>query len=236
MFNFSTIQATCKGPAKDHKYQDYLSVVNEKDYMIACVADGVGSCESSDKGAMLICNTIIKMFANPSLAEKLTQQFTDKIVDEWYSKLQIDGVDASKCKTTSSFVYIDKKKQKMIAGYIGDSPIFIRFGVKIVTQLNGNKDFLNETYALGGSIHAQYQTSLFDINEEHIEFMIATDGFADDIIPERISGLFDYLYSKYSNLKRKKRNWELKRELVCSVKNKNPDDKSLIFGWTCRTN
>ena len=70
--------------------------------------------------------------------------------------------------------------------------------------------------------------------EEHFDCLIATDGFADEIIEGREEGLFDYLEDKFRKIRVSERDTMLKRELVSSIKGLNPDDKTLFYCWINR--
>ena len=54
------------------------------------------------------------------------------------------------------------------------------------------------------------------------------------MVHEAAGSLFDYFKIKYSKLREKKRNSALKIELKEAMQDKNNDDKSIIFGWTCQ--
>lgn len=230
MKDFNVIHASCKGPAKEHRYQDYVLVDETKTYLLACVADGVGSCELSDRGSSLICSVLLELFADPMYVDKFSDSFLQIIINTWYDKLGSKGISAKLCHTTSSFLYIDKLQQRALVGIIGDSPVYFCCNGSPVKALKSEKDFINETESLGGSHHPHYHTYQYSIDGSG-EFLLATDGFGDEIMDDAIKALFEYFKSKYSQIPKEQRNVELKKEIMDSVQDKNPDDKSLIFGW-----
>lgn len=223
------IHASCMGTAPDHLYQDFVLVENSEDCLIAAVADGLGSKISSQRGSNLICQLIIDFFKKKD-ADRFAPDFTDGIIEEWYQFLLNKGVASSDCQTTSSFLFFDKSSSRILMGAIGDSPIYFRHNKQEVEALSHTKEFLNETECIGGRIRPHYvlKELIFD---EHFDCLIATDGFADEILDGKQSGLFDYLENKYERIRVSERDTMLKRELVSSIKGLNPDDKTVFYCW-----
>ena len=79
--------------------------------------------------------------------------------------------------------------------------------------------------------HYRLKELIFD---EHFDSLIATDGFADEILEGKEDGLFEYLESKYTKIRVSERDTMLKRELVSTIKGLNPDDKTLFYCWINR--
>lgn len=223
------IHASCMGTAPDHLYQDYIMVEDSENYLIAAVADGLGSKISSQRGANLICQFIINFFKKED-SDRFAPSFSDNIIEEWYQFLSSKGVASSDCQTTSSFLFFDKVSSRILMGSIGDSPIFYRQDKEEVVALSHSKEFLNETECIGGRTHPHYRLKELKFNEA-FDCLIATDGFADEIIEGREEGLFDYLESKYMKIRVSERDTMLKRELVSTIKGLNPDDKTLFYCW-----
>ena len=66
------------------------------------------------------------------------------------------------------------------------------------------------------------------------DFLIATDGISDEIDPLKFEAFQDYLKDKFQNLSIDNRNIELQSEIENIMKDKNNDDKSLLYTWTNR--
>lgn len=226
------IHASCMGTAPDHRYQDYVMVVDSESCLIAAIADGLGSKASSQRGSNLICQLIIDSFQKED-ADRFAPDFTDSIIEEWYLFLSSRGVSSSDCQTTSSFLFFDKLSSRILMGSIGDSPILYRQNKENVVSISHSKEFLNETDCIGGRTHPHYRLREL-MFEEHFDCLIATDGFADEIIEGREQGLFDYLEDKYRKIRVSERDTVLKRELVSSIKGLNPDDKTIFYCWIDR--
>lgn len=217
------------GSAPDHLYQDYVMVEESENYLIAAIADGLGSKVSSQRGSNLICQLIIDFFKKED-SDRFASDFTDRIIEEWYLFLSGKGVSSSDCQTTSSFLFFDKQNSRILMGSIGDSPIFYRQNKEEVETLSHSKEFLNETECIGGRTRPHYRLKELEFNKA-FDCLIATDGFADEIIEGREEGLFDYLESKYMKIRVSERDTMLKRELVSTIKGLNPDDKTLFYCW-----
>ena len=220
------------GSAPDHLYQDYVMVEESEKYLIAAIADGLGSKVSSQRGSNLICQLIIDFFKKED-SDRFASDFTDSIIEEWYLFLSGKGVSSSDCQTTSSFLFFDKQTSRILMGSIGDSPIFYRQNKEEVEALSHSKDFLNETECIGGRSHPHYKLKELSFDKQ-FDCLIATDGFADEILEGKEEGLFDYLESKYTKLRVSERDTMLKRELISSIKGLNPDDKTLFCCWIKR--
>lgn len=220
------------GSAPDHLYQDYVMVEESEKYLIAAIADGLGSKVSSQRGSNLICQLIIDFFKKED-SDRFASDFTDSIIEEWYLFLSGKGVSSSDCQTTSSFLFFDKQTSRILMGSIGDSPIFYRQNKEEVEALSHSKDFLNETECIGGRSHPHYKLKELSFDKQ-FDCLIATDGFADEILEGKEEGLFDYLESKYTKLRVSERDTMLKRELISSIKGLNPDDKTLFYCWIKR--
>lgn len=220
------------GSAPDHLYQDYVMVEESENYLIAAIADGLGSKVSSQRGSNLICQLIIDFFKKED-SDRFASDFTDRIIEEWYLFLSGKGVSSSDCQTTSSFLFFDKQNSRILMGSIGDSPIFYRQNKEEVETLSHSKEFLNETECIGGRSHPHYKLKELSFDKQ-FNCLIATDGFADEIMVGKEEGLFDYLESKYTKIRISERDTMLKRELISSIKGLNPDDKTLFYCWINR--
>lgn len=229
---YNVISATCKGPQVEHIYQDHLRVVETQTCLLAVVADGLGAVTSSARGSELICMILSEMAAIVCWEVHDFPEMLNTAVSEWYRRLESKNIDPRNCCTTCSAVVINKLERIAYLCQIGDSPIFWRSDHKKMETMCTEKDFLNETICLGTS-----QKPTFIVNTRKFEgafdFMVASDGFGDEVIPEIADAMFDYFINKYKKVRPKHRNSALKQELLTTIQKINNDDKSLIFGWIC---
>ena len=227
---YNIIYASCKSPKGDHPYQDFIKVSETERYLLAALADGLGSSKHSAKGASLICDVLSDLFSKFYFGNSSVREILHNAIGEWYKRLEKKEVNPKDYLTTSSFIFIDKNSHKATFGFIGDSLIAFRKGASPIITLSEEKDFLNETNCIGTSKHPQYNITEIDIDSS-LDFIIASDGFGDELIAEKIGQLFNYLIGKYSRTKPQKRNRDFKIELSSTMRDKNSDDKSVIFGW-----
>lgn len=227
---YNVIYASCKGQKEDYPYQDFIKVVETDAYLLAALADGLGSSKQSSRGACLICDVLADLFAKYDRETSSVANVFQNAIEEWYKRLEQKGVNSKECLTTSSALFVDKLSSKAIFGHIGDSLIVYRKGKETIHSLSEEKDFLNETDCIGPSKHPQYRIEEVEMDST-LDFIIASDGFGDELIKEKTDLLFDYFIEKYSRARPKKRNATLKKELAATMQNKNNDDKSVIFGW-----
>lgn len=227
---FNVIYASCKGQKEDYPYQDYIKVVETDDYLLAALADGLGSSKQSSRGACLICDVLADLFSKYDRETSSVGIVFQDAVEEWYKRLAQKDVNSKECLTTSSVLFVDKIGGEATFGHIGDSLIAFRKGEEPIQSLSEEKDFLNETDCIGTSKHPQYAIEEVKIDSS-LDFIIASDGFGDELIVEKMDQLFNYFIVKYSGIKSDKRNKTLKLELSSTMQNKNNDDKSVIFGW-----
>lgn len=227
---YDIIYASCKGQKEDHPYQDFIKVSETDRYLLATLADGLGSSKQSSRGACLICDVLTDLFANFDPKTLSVKDILQDAVEEWYKRLEQKEVSPKECLTTSSVLFVDKNNHKATFGHIGDSLIAFRKGDSPIVSLSEEKDFLNETNCIGTSKHPRYDIEEVDIDPT-LDFIIASDGFGDELIVEKMDQLFNYFIVKYSRTKPDKRNKALKIELSSTMKDKNNDDKSVIFGW-----
>lgn len=230
---FDVIHATCKGNAENHIYQDYIKFVDGDSCLMAIVADGLGSASKSSVGSELICRLISKWADSIDWNVHNIREVLNTSVIEWYRILEYKGVEAKLCCTTCSVVAVNKLAKHAYLCQIGDSPIFFRKDNEKTQLIDFEKDFLNETECIGTTKKPTFNVSEVDY-EDSFDFLVATDGFGDDVNLEMSDQLFDYFITKYRKIRLKKRNVILKKELISAMVDKNNDDKSLIFGWTSR--
>lgn len=224
------IYASCKGQKEGHPYQDFIKVSETDKYLLATLADGLGSSKQSSRGACLICDVLVDLFSGYDHNNATVTDILNKSIDEWYKRLEKKDINPKECLTTSSVLFFDKLNPKATFAHIGDSLIAFRKGDEPILVLSEEKDFLNETTCIGTSKRPQYEIKEVEINTS-LDFIIASDGFGDELIVDKMDQLFNYFIVKYSRTKLEKRNKTLKIELSSTMKDKNNDDKSIIFGW-----
>ena len=233
MAKYNIIRASCKGPLSDHQYQDYLTIVDNDKCLMVVVADGLGSARHSARGSELICQILSELANSIDWSVHILPEILNTAMSEWYRRIELKSIDSIDCATTCSTVFIDKDSQCAYVCQVGDSPIFYRNDGSNVHLIVQEKEFSNETSCLGTLSHPKFDIQMVRF-EKSFDFLVSSDGFGDEIVPETADELFDYFISKYSRIKPAKRDRTLKIEILNTIQKKNNDDKSIVFGWICQ--
>ncbi len=225
------IKATCKGlKYSSLPNQDYILIAENNNYLLAAVSDGLGSSKNSLIGAEVVCRIIHELIKITNSNIQSTD-LSSTIIKQWKDIINNKPGVVEDYKTTNSFVAILKSERKIVVGRLGDVMVVMRIDGVYVPIINFNKEFLNETECLGSGSTQDYKIDCYDFRNS-FEFLVVTDGIGDDLILDKLHLLFTYLKTKYSAIKKSKRNFVLKKEIEQALYNKNDDDKSLVFAWS----
>ncbi|MBD3724156.1 MAG: protein phosphatase 2C domain-containing protein [Flavobacteriaceae bacterium] len=229
----SYIQATVPGDKPDNlPNQDYIQVFENDTIYIGSVSDGLGSSLHSKDGARLACECVIEILKNENSKVDFNA-LSDKITKHWQHLVEQNKGLIKDYRTTNSFVSVFKKEKLILAGQLGDVMISLRidglFRHFEITQ----KEFSNETDCLGSGKNERYKIAKYEFGHS-FDFLIATDGISDEIEPLKLEAFQNYLKDKFQNVSTDNRNIELQSEIENIMKDKNNDDKSLLYTWTNR--
>lgn len=193
------------------------------------VCDGVGSKPHAALGSRAATHAVREAVIRWSKATQAPTMALVRLI-ELFWKLRILPELARDCATTCLFAYVTPFNEVLICG-IGDGIVLLRSPPGIVEVLHGRGagDFVNQTAFLG-SEHGQSKWTFRKIALRDIDLiMIATDGVADDLLPERYTELMQWFASNTAGvssaiggqrLKRALRNWETP---------KSGDDKTIAL-------
>jgi len=130
---------------------------------------------------------------------------------------------------TTCLLALATTKGKCIAGGVGDGLALVRTG-SVLRVIIGDRgeDFANETKGLGASTGPLAWTlaELPPTDAERVA-VLATDGVADDLLPERLDGFCDWLIGSFEPLAPRKRRHRLAAELRAWPTPGHLDDKTL---------
>ena len=226
---FEILSATFKGvKSEETPNQDCLRIEENKDFLVATISDGLGSACKSHIGAQIACDVVVNYFKSNNKINR--KEISESILAEWKRRIETKPLESRNYLTANSFVVVLKNEMKIIVGRIGDVLVLLKIdGIPFSTKIF-EKDFLNETEALG-SKNQRYSIEIFNY-KENVDFLLASDGIGDELLLERMSGLFDYFKDKYRELHKTHRHFIFKDEIKNAFYEKNTDDKTIIFGWT----
>lgn len=227
----AVIQASIKGDKEEGvPNQDNIEVFEDNNLLIVTISDGLGSSKNSLEGARIACQCVIEEIQKYKLSTNLTI-LDERIRENWSKEIKLLTDTVSNYRTTNSFIAVIKNVNKIIIGQLGDVLVSIRIDGLFRYFESINKDFSNETCCLGCSRNDKYKLTLYDYGHS-FDFLIASDGIADELQNEKIETLHDYLRHKFQNIEASNRNEILYNEIVEFLIQKNNDDKSLVFVWT----
>lgn len=225
MLLFSSIKTSIRGDKPVN--QDAILTYEDDALIVLALADGLGSVPYSDRGSHAICRSVIK---NVRLSISTSSPLSGtNIVNYWDTLLRKKGLNPHDCLTTSSFVLINKKDKKVTAAQIGDSQTYLIPDGKLIYNMK-EKDFANITECVGSCNGAKYNVNVLRF-EKSIRVLIASDGICDELEPNIITEMADYLVERYSAIPKERRNLILSGEVRRSFSKLNSDDKSMIFLW-----
>ncbi len=222
---FLSIKTSIKGDKPIN--QDAILTYEDDTLIVLALADGLGSAPYSHKGAKAICRSVVKNVRMSILASSPLSG--TNIVNYWDDLLRMKGLNPQDCLTTSSFVLINKKDKKVTTAQIGDSQIYLISDGCFVDNAK-EKDFANITECIGPGNSVKYSVTGHHF-EDSIRVLIASDGICDELEPNTIPAMTDYLVERYSAIPKGKRNLALSGEVRRSFSKRNSDDKSMIFLW-----
>lgn len=229
----SYIQASVPGVKPDNlPNQDYIQVFENNTIFIGSVSDGLGSSLNSNDGARLACECVIEILKNEN-SEVDFNTLSDKITKQWLHLVEQDNGLIKDYRTTNSFVSVFKKEKIILVGQLGDVMISLRIDGLFRHFETTQKEFSNETDCLGSGKNERYKIAKYEFGHS-FDFLIATDGISDEIEPLKLEAFQNYLKDKFQDVSVENRNIELQSEIENIMKDKNNDDKSLLYTWTNR--
>lgn len=225
MAGLPSIKTSIKGDKPIN--QDAILTYEDNFMVVLALADGLGSAPHAREGSKAICRAVVKNVRKAVLSG--AHLSGTNIVRWWDTYLRKNGLNPKECLTTSSFVLINKQENKVTSAQIGDSQIYI-VNDGTYEPNNLEKDFTNITECVGngGAVRYSVKNYLF---QNSIRILIASDGICDELDPDSIPQMTDYLVSRYASIPRRKRNLLLSADVRRSFSRLNPDDKSMIFLW-----
>lgn len=193
--------------------------------VVAC--DGMGSKPHARTGARAACQAVkeaVRRWAQVDGAP--VSDLTDLI--EVYWRLRIHPLEPSSAATTCLFA-LRSPDQTWLAGGIGDGLVIVRTGTELQTIV-GRRDggFSNETTGLGITRGRDaWELVQFAPTSEDRMALLATDGVSDDLRPETLGGLCDWLSRTFEGLESRQRWRRLTTELTNWPTPHHLDDKTL---------
>jgi hypothetical protein len=194
------------------------------------VCDGMGSRTNARQGARMACRAVRQALRLWSQAEQASLDMLPRLIMPLW-KLAISPVPAEDCATTCLFALLTSEG-RLVCGGLGDGLIALKADDDTQVILGERGGFGNETLALGCP-HRLDDWVLHDVNVgiKPVDILLATDGVADDLKPEKLSGFMDWLGHEFKPLAPVQRWRKVAHELKNWPTPKHLDDKTLALLW-----
>ena len=158
--------------------QDNTCVVETEDYIVAALADGLGSLKYSEIASDVATKSVCKAFENINCSKsELSSYLLQYVVENIQHEAETRGIALKEMDCTLVFVYISKNESKAIIGRLGDSAICV-FGDDDSIALNdGNKSANGTSAVLDRDAIDNFTVNLIDYKKEKIKgFILSSDG------------------------------------------------------------
>ena len=209
------------------KNQDAWCGYKNQTVAVIAVCDGLGSRPYSEYGAQAACCAALD-------AIRIWAKFPNAVIDfiprmiKTLWEIRLTGLLPKDCATTCLAACITSSGRIVVVG-LGDGIALIRKpdGV-LIPVLKRITEFTNQTHALG-EIHQlnDWQTYEADHTSPGTAILLATDGIADDLKPEKLSDFVVWLLDEFANLKPIERTRSLRKSLNHWPTPLHQDDKTL---------
>lgn len=194
---------------------------------LAVVCDGLGSRPNARAGARAACAAVKEAVSRWSKADNAPLSYLSHLVEVlWRLRLHPTKPDSA---ATTCLLALTTLEGKCIVGGVGDGLALVRTGTDLrVIVGNRGEDFGNETQGLGASKGPRAWTlqELPPTDAERL-VVLATDGVADDLIPEQLDGFLDWLIGSFEPLTPQERHNRLAAMLRAWPTPGHLDDKTL---------
>lgn len=191
---------------------------------LVVVSDGMGSRREARRGAQMACRAVLDAVrAWHKAGARELDELLVRIEPAWCALIAPASV--RECAATCLFALAHAYGQLHVAG-IGDGLALVRSrpGLEwVVGPRSGG--FANETAALGHS--ASWTSRSFPRARGQV-VVLATDGVADDLLPERVDGFVQWLMDDIAGMAPSQRWRALHRELKDWPTPHHTDDKTLV--------
>ena len=199
---------------------------------LVVVCDGMGSKPHARTGSRAACAAVKEAVSRWSKADGAPVSYLSYLIEVLW-RLRIHPMDPESAATTC-LLALATAKGTWVVGGVGDGLVLARSDSKLQVLIGdrGN-DFSNETIGLGASNgpRAWTLTELPPSEGERIT-VLATDGVADDLLPEHLNGFCDWLIDTFVHLTPKERWRTLAAELRDWPTPGHLDDKTLAVVHT----
>jgi serine/threonine protein phosphatase PrpC len=196
---------------------------------LAVVCDGLGSRSASALGAQRACRAVRRAAGQwPGVAAGADPDDLIRLVEVLW-RLSLPPFEATDCATTCQFVLREPDGSLILAG-LGDGALLVHDAMVGVRSYGGRAagEFANETLALGLPHRLRDWWIEALPPQPGRMVVIASDGVADDLRPDRLDAFIGWLTEDVAPLSAHQRWLRLSAELRRWPVPRHTDDKTLV--------
>lgn len=206
----------------------------EKQLAYIIVADGLGSCKFSDKGSEKIADIIEKWILDKLpgyafLSDNVANIMAKKIVAEWNVAYNLDEIYDYDTTVHLAVFY----RGSILVGGIGDGMALLSYDRLVckdhIDKKNLFSNVTNSMCSMDVMELLDFEIIPADSYENQAIVILATDGIADDLIPEKKLTLPEYFQEVLSESGIKNLQEELEEWISDWATENHGDDKTLCY-------
>jgi hypothetical protein len=211
--------------------QDAWLIRRTRETTLAVVCDGLGSRSQSAAGSRAACRAVADSVRHWSASPGAPPDLLLRAVHAlWNIRVHATGRDAS--ATTCLFAVVTTD-QRLLLAQLGDGLVLLSKAGSTTTLEPSGERFGNVTTGLGiASDLREWRVHVEPRFHGSMAVLLATDGVADDLLPERRAGFLEFLVTRFGALPSRSRGKAIARELRAWPTPRHRDDKTLAILWT----
>jgi len=192
------------------------------------VCDGMGSKTNARTGAQAACAAAREAVTRWSLVDDAPVSYLAHLIEVLW-RLRVHPGEPGDAATTCLLAFVAASGQWVIGG-VGDGLAATKTGKEPPVRVVGHRDsgFVNETSALGVSRGLPgWKLTVLPPTDDDRMVVLATDGVADDLIPEKLDAFCNWLVDDFLDLEPLMRWRRLRAELRDWPTPRHLDDKTV---------
>lgn len=201
---------------------------------LAIVCDGLGSRPHSATGSRAACLAVADAVRHWAAQPKVPPEMLLRLVHAlWNVRVHATGRDA--CATTCLFAVVTKDGRLLLA-QLGDGLVMLKTPLGTTTLEPPSDRFGNTTTGLGIAADVREWRVHFEPNfTGTASILLATDGVADDLLPEKRTDFLTFLIDQYGAQSARQRSHAIAKQLRAWPTPRHLDDKTVAVLWSCAT-
>ncbi|WP_029232549.1 protein phosphatase 2C domain-containing protein [Butyrivibrio sp. VCB2006] len=181
-----------------------IGVVPEKKLAYIVVADGLGSCRNSDKGSARIVEIVEKWVVDKLpeysfMSNNVANILAKRMVQEWTASYEAEEINDYDSTVHFAVFY----NGSLLVGGVGDGMALLSYDSIVCKDIASADDLFSNVTNSMCSINVSELLSTEVVDKANIKskaiMILATDGIADDLIPEKKLTLPGYFQETIEN-------------------------------------